>query len=764
VAREIPPLLDRVLDRLEGVRESGGNSYMALCPVHDDRTPSLSVSLGDSGKVLVFCQAGCETEDVLEKVSLTFAELEPKPRVVDTYSYEDEDGLLRFQVQRYEPKNFKQRRPDPTHPGKWIYNTQIYRGDDRLAELIYNLPRVAPAITRGDDVYIVEGEKDVAALWTGVSAVATCNAGGAGKWKTDHSNFFTGTKSRVVIVADRDAAGYKHALSVHASLAAEAVEAEIVHSAEGKDAAEHIRNHGLEQFLPLTVEEARELAGVAAGGSSAADLDAEYPLTELGNAERLVARHGHELRHLSPTSQWLVYREGHWATDERGSVMGWMRETVRAIRAEADGLDPKAAAPILSWAKASESRSRLESALKLAQTLPGVAMLPKDFDLDPTLLNVRNGTLDLRTGTLREHRPEDHLRRQVPVEYDPEAEAPTFDAFMRRVQPEPTMRDFIQRAAGYSATGATTEQKLILLHSSGQSGKSTLVELMYDLLGPYATTLPAETLVQRNGDRIPNDVARLDGARFVSVIEFDDTGRLNERLVKQLTGGDIVAARFMRGEFFDFRPQCTIWVSSNHRPVVTGTDEGIWRRFLLVDFPVRIPDAERDDSLGARIRSAELPGLLRWVVEGAVSWHRVGLAPPASVLRATDDYREDSDLLGSFLDEECEVVADLSVSKSDVYDRYTEWCRAGGLRPATKIAFGRMLRERPGLAVDQERRGKHKDHFWLGLGLRDRNGGVLRIAPVRDISGGATPTEGGSEGAARLSRRPLGAPRRTKAD
>ena len=486
---------------------------------------------------------------------------------------------------------------------------------------------------------------------------------------------------------------------------------------------------------------------------------AEYPLTELGNAERLIASHGDELRYLAPTSQWLIYREGRWATDQRGVVMGWMVDTVRAIRDEADGLDDDAAKRIFSWARSSESRARLESALKLAQTLPGIAMLPKDFDLDPALLNVRNGTLDLRTGSLREHRASDHLRRQVPVDYNPKARAPLFDAFMRRVQPDPATRDFIQRAAGYSATGATTEQKLLLLHSSGQSGKSTLVELLFDLFGEYASILPAEALVLRSADRIPNDIARLEGARFVSVIEFDDSARLNERLVKQLTGGDTVTARFMRGEFFDFRPQCTIWVSSNHRPVVTGTDEGIWRRFLLVDFPVRIPDAERDDALGARIRAAELPGLLRWVVEGAVEWHRQGLNPPVSVLDATADYRSDSDVLGGFLDEECDVTPEASVSKADLYYRYTEWCRAAGLRPATKYGFGRMLRERSGLDVAEDRVGKAKAHVWVGLRLRDLSSGVLRIAPVTPIA----PEAGGSSSAAQVAPKTLRTVRRPKA-
>lgn len=749
---ELPEVLDKVLARFENVRGVGGNNFMARCSAHEDDKPSLSITWGDKGKVLVKCQAGCNTPDVLKAASLTFADLEPKSRVVASYDYTDEDGLLRFQVQRYEPKGFRQRRPDPRRPGTWINNMK-----DGLAPLIYNLPEVAPALLHGEDVFIVEGEADVEALQRSARAVATCNAAGAGKWKKEHSQFFIGTTSRIVIVADRDVPGYKHALDVQASLANVGVDSGIVRSAEGKDASDHLREHGVDQFVPLTAEECHQLAGSKPStGSSPADLVLTHPLTELGNAERLVARHGHELRHLTPTSQWLIYRDGRWATDERGAVMGWMRETVRSILAEVEGLDEKTAARVRSWATASESRSRLESALKLAQTLPNIAALPRDFDTDTALLNVRNGTIDLRNGVLREHRAGDHLRRQVPVEYDPDAESPTFAAFMRRVQPDPDVRRFIQRAAGYSASGATSEQKLLLLHSSGQSGKSTLVELMFDVLGPYATTLPSEALVQRSHDRIPNDIARLDGARFVSVIEFD-SAKLNERLVKQLTGGDTVTARFMRGEFFDFRPQCTIWVSSNHRPVITGTDDGIWRRFLLVNFPTRIPDSERDDTLGARIRATELPGVLRWVVEGAVAWHREGLNPPRDVLAATDKYRDESDLLGAFLDEECDIGPDLSVSKALLYERYTSWCRDGGLRPTTIITFGRMLRERSGLAVSEERRGKNKDHFWLGLELRGR----ISFALHDVAEAPASPKVGGSADGRKRSRPPR-TPRRVK--
>lgn len=443
-----------------------------------------------------------------------------------------------------------------------------------------------------------------------------------------------------------------------------------------------------------------------------------YPLTELGNAERLVTRHGSDMRYIPPFAKWFVWDSRRWVEDALGQTMVWAKQTARSIAAEANGMPEDKRKFHYKWAKTSESGAKLKATIELARSEANVSMLPAEFDTNPMRLNCPNGILDLLTGELRPHLREDYCRKMIPVAYDPAAEAPTFDAFLRKIQPDPAVRGFLQRAVGYSLTGRTSEQKLLLLHGTGANGKSTLVELIHDLLGDYATLLPAEALAHRTGDRIPNDIARLDGARFVSVMEFEDTGRLNERLVKQLTGGDTMTARFMRGEFFDFRPQFTLWVSSNHRPVITGSDDGIWRRFLVVSFPVKISKDEIDASLHQRIRANELPGILRWAVAGALAWHQGGLNPPASVLAATEGYREDSDLLGAFLEEECDVGLGHSVTKADLYESYIAWSDRGRLRADTKISFGRKLRERSGLEIAGVQVGKGKVHVWQGIGLR----------------------------------------------
>jgi P4 family phage/plasmid primase-like protien len=439
-----------------------------------------------------------------------------------------------------------------------------------------------------------------------------------------------------------------------------------------------------------------------------------FPLTEMGNAERFVAAHGADVRWVAALVGWYRWDGRRWAPDEHNSVMQLMKGVVRNIAKEADGADETKAKEIRQWARQSESNAHLRSALELVKSEPHISMSASAFDSDPLLLNCENGLLDLRTGQLRPHERNAYCQKMVPVPYDAAAKAPRFDAFLEQIQPESEMRAFLLRAAGYSLTGMTSEQKLLLLHGSGANGKSVLVELFHDVLGPYATYLPAEALAARGGDRIPNDIARLPGARFISVMEFEDRAPLNERLVKQLTGGDAVQARFMRGEFFDFRPQGTLWVSTNHRPIIKGTDDGIWRRFLLVPFLVRIEEADRDPHLGERLRE-ELPGVLVRLVEGAVAWQLEGLNPPTSVLNATRAYRDESDLVGAFLDDSCDLDASASTTKRDLFSAYQEWARATGNHPWSMSALGRELRQREQLGLDETRHGKNRVDVWLGV-------------------------------------------------
>lgn len=459
-----------------------------------------------------------------------------------------------------------------------------------------------------------------------------------------------------------------------------------------------------------------------------------HPLTELGNAERFVERFGDRCKYIAALREWWVWDGRRWATDNDGQVDRWARETVRAISQEADATeDEELRKKVLAWARASESRSKLDNLTRLAQSETGVTASPADFDRDHDILNVANGVIDLRTGQFRAHQTEDMLHRMSPVTYDPTATSPGFDKFLQRVQPDPDMRAFLQRAAGYSATGHTTEHRFLMPYSDGRSGKSTFASLLFAVFGlnEYAMHLRPEALAVSKFEQIPADIARLVGARYVLTGELEEGMHLNESLVKSLTGGeDPISARLLHSNPITFFPQCTIWMPTNHRPVVRGTDEGIWGRHLLVSDWVFIPEPERDKNLVSRLKATELPGILNWIVAGAVEWYREGLNPPASVLAATQAYREESDLMGAFLDEMCSVGADEECTKSELYFEYTAWCREGGLKPLTKIAFGRALKKHPRSDITETRRGKSKVHMWSGVDVLPRRVALSRVTPI----------------------------------
>jgi len=263
--------------------------------------------------------------------------------------------------------------------------------------------------------------------------------------------------------------------------------------------------------------------------------------------------------------------------------------------------------------------------------------------------------------------------------------------------------DYVQRAVGYTLTGRTDEQCLFFCYGTGANGKSVFEETLGRLLGEYGTATRTETIMARGSGGIPNDIAALRGARYVSINETADGQRINEPLVKDMTGGDTMSARFMRQEFFTFRPTFKLWIRGNHKPVITGTDYGIWRRIHLVPFTVTIPEAERDPALLDKLR-LELPGILRWAVEGCLAWQREGLRPPIVVTHATAQYRREMDVLGTFLEDRCTVRPHGQVSAKSLYRAYRDWCDGAGEHPVNQRRFGIALQER-GIEKEHTRTG-----------------------------------------------------------
>ena len=445
--------------------------------------------------------------------------------------------------------------------------------------------------------------------------------------------------------------------------------------------------------------------------------EAAVNMTDLGNAERLVRQHGADLHYVYAWDKWLVWDGRVWRIDDTGEVERRAKQTVRAIYAEAaDAETAEARKALAGHAKSSEGRARIEAMISLARSEPGIAITPEQLDADPWALSTLNGTLDLRTGELREHRREDHITKLTPVEYDPDAAAPTWAAFLERILPSEELRAFVQRAVGYSATGDTSEQCMIINHGGGANGKSTFQEAIAAALGDYAMRAPTEMLLAKRTSGIPNDVARLKGARFVAASETEEGRRLAESLVKDLTGQDTITARFMRAEWFDFEPTHKLWLSTNHKPEIRGTDTAIWRRIRLVPWTVTIPPAQQDKKLAAKLRD-ELPGILAWIVQGCLEWQREGLRPPDEVRRATGRYRAEMDVLAAFIDEECVVSDHATATAKALYSAYKAWCDENGEKPETQRRFGGRLKER-GFENGKITSGPHKGHIqWYGIGL-----------------------------------------------
>jgi putative DNA primase/helicase len=473
-----------------------------------------------------------------------------------------------------------------------------------------------------------------------------------------------------------------------------------------------------EEYAPEAPAE--DMAGQPAAESRAV-LDASYLTTDTANAERFAELCRGRLIYV-PELGWLYWDDRRWLRDVGNIVtMRWSGEAARNIYGEAQhARDDELAKHLARWADKSLSRQKREAMIALAVGEPDIAATVDQLDTDPWLFNCLNGVVDLRTGELLPHHPERYVTKLAPVEYDPEATAPLWLAFLETVLAGSTaLVQYLQRIVGYSLTGLTVEQVLFLLYGVGANGKSTFLETIRRMMGDYAQQADASAFLAKRSDGPNNDIARLHGARFVSAIEVGEGRRLAEALVKQMTGGDAVAARFLHREFFEFRPSFKLWLAANHKPIVRGTDHAIWRRIRLIPFTVTIPEGERDNALADKLRG-ELPGILAWAVRGCLDWHRGGLQTPEAVSGATDEYRAEMDTLADFLVECCEAGSERQATAKELYGAYSQWCEQAGERPESKRWLGSRLAERG----YQQAKATGGLRVWRGVGLKHTSSGA----------------------------------------
>lgn len=454
--------------------------------------------------------------------------------------------------------------------------------------------------------------------------------------------------------------------------------------------------------LVTEAEAIKEQRGPETNGQNVKTTGPEQPIdTDIANARRFVSQHGNEVR-WTPERGWLVWNGVRWAPDALNAVNTRALQTAQAIFDEIRSASDKD--EIFRWAKRSQSGRAVRDMLYLAQSFEGIATHADIFDDHPWLLNCANGVLDLKSGVLREHDPRLMMTRLVPVDYDPDAQTDLWSEFLWRITGgDADLQRFLQMAVGYSLTASTREQCLFFCYGHGANGKSVFLETLQAMLGDYALNTRTETITARRDSGIPNDVARLAGARMVAINETAENQKLHEPLVKDMTGGDTMTARFLHREFFDFRPAFKLWLRGNHKPEIHGTDEGIWRRIRLIPFSVTIPIEERDPDLAGKLLE-ELPGILAWSVRGCLAWQVEGFKIPAAIADAVREYRSEMDVLGQFIEDRCIVRSNAQVTAKSLYAAYRHWTDRAGELVVNQTRFGTAMTER-GFRKDRTRTG-----------------------------------------------------------
>lgn len=438
-----------------------------------------------------------------------------------------------------------------------------------------------------------------------------------------------------------------------------------------------------------------------------------FPLTDAGNAEYFAHRYGAQVRYDHRRRRWLHWQQHRWVPDADARIRRLAKAAMRTrLKDAANCHDQDGRAHQVRWALTSESRTRLDALIVLAQAEPLIADPGDNFDKNPWLLGVSNGVIDLRSGTLRAGHPDDRITMNAAVPFDPDATCPRWERFVHEVSGgDAEVITYLQRAIGYALTGLTTEQCLWLLFGTGANGKGTLLNTLMWILGDYAYNMPFSTIEQHQRSSIPNDVAALMGRRFVVASETNDGTRLNEARVKALTGCDPITARFLHSEFFTFEPVAKIWLAVNHKPVVRDDSHGFWRRIRLVPFTQQFA---MNPALADELRAEGL-GILAWAVRGCLAWQVEGLQPPSTVCNATREYEEDSDPLAAFLDEACDLSPDAEIKAGELYLHYVKWADRHHLNERERLsstAFGRKISER--FAYEKTRAGK----TYRGVGQR----------------------------------------------
>mgnify|MGYP007100057138 CR=1 FL=1 len=726
------------------VGKDPGSSANGHCPCHHDSTGSLSVILNDQGTILIRCFAGCETRDIVKELGFEMSNLfndstEKKRKekrhahlTIEQLAHAKKipaEFLRKFQLKEvqddyygkyvsipYFDLDFKTQRAERRRLGVKGSDSVWRKGDkpplygqwwmERIRELGYFV--------------LVEGESDCWTLW--YHKIPALGLPGASTAKKIQRAHIQGIR-QIWVFTEPDKGGATVADHVPARLKELGYNGEIYRVflpgfKDPNDAHKKIDEVEFKKLFQAAMDEKKPLE-VKCPSQDRLTPQRGTALTDMGNGERLAMQHGTDLRYVADWKSWLVWDGNFWKPDRINEVKKKAKETIRTIYGEAAAIDDRdRRKALVGHAEESENNGRIEAMIRLAEVEPGIPMVPEQFDQDPWLLTVKNGTVDLRTGKLVASKRENYISKCAPLTYDPGAKCPIFREFIKTIfMGNENLIGFIQRAVGYSLTGRVTERCLFILHGCGKNGKSTLLEIIMAMVGEaanggYGLRTPTETLmVQYGGGGIPNDIARLKGARYVCASESEEGQRLAEAKIKDLTGGDTISARFMRGEFFDFKPEFKLWLATNHKPTIRGTDNAIWDRIRLIPFEWRVPDGKADATLPERLRG-EINGIFQWALAGCLEWQKNGLGIPPEVANAVTEYRAEMDVLADFISDCCILEPLSSVSNPDLFSEYRKYCETNAQKMLSHRRFTQRLQER---GLTQRRNGNERK--WDGIRL-----------------------------------------------
>jgi len=685
-------LRDFVNNNLKKVKWNG-DVAQACCPYHDDKNPSLSVNIENE---VFYCHA-CGEKGHISELYKHFGEHYQRDDSVEEkeYPYFDANKKVIVTVIKKVSKTGEKK---------------FYREPAGMkVEILYNLPYVLEAVEKGGNIVWVEGEKDVESL-NDIDITATTTISGAAKRKgLSQAIKDLPITAKIILCGDADLPGQNYVKALanelkNAGIFPKVITPEIMGFSimpnKGKDISDWLgdKDNNIKDLLAKAID--YDYSEKIESLSDTKDNTSYMPkLDEQGMAEFFAKLFNNQIKYVNTEGAWYIYKEGVWGKDERSEIIKYYKKFQSELSTLASQTDSdKKREGIEKLLKTSRTLSFRNKIIKMSEQEKNIVIHTNDFDKDIHLFNVSNGTFDLKSSVLNPHNPKDLITKISPIAYNKEAKAPLFTKFLDEIfLGNMELIEYIKVLMGTFLSGETNEQYFHVLFGSGANGKSVLLNIIMHILAEYALTTPPQTLMANKNSSNSNDLARLKGARFVVAHESEDGNRLNISKIKGMTGGDKIPGRFLYQEFFEFYPQFKIGLVTNHKPIITDSSHGAWRRIKLIPFDYRVPDKDQDVNLLDKLK-AESEGILALMVSGYQKYLFEGLEIPDVVDAITKDYQIQEDVFGRFVDQCIIVNEDLDnpiiIKSSILYKLFCEWVEKEGEYKLSSKVFSKKMEEK----------------------------------------------------------------------